>query len=282
MRTSEHTSSPCRHAAALLAAAVIALGFGHVRLAAGPALAFDGTTTPSTALLTPSDGLRGPGHDAGRRRKSESALPRCNMRPIRGTWRRNGKSAACMRPAMAFLRTTCAPSIYFSQIANTHPDETPGTPQARFVANAFVALGHYYLTRHSQFGGRAGYGARARNVCLCRVLFRRRRRAVPARPALSRRHAERCAPGGALAPACRDQGRLPRRSGAWRPAVPGPEGAPAGRARSDVAHAQQRLRRRPEEVWVKPLYDNAFRRANDDERAMALVYLDTWLKGRRE
>ena len=35
---------------------------------------------------------------------------------------------------------------YFSQIANTHPDETPGTAQARFVANAFVALGHYYLT----------------------------------------------------------------------------------------------------------------------------------------
>ena len=35
---------------------------------------------------------------------------------------------------------------YFSQIANTHPDEAPGTPQARFVANAFVALGHYYLT----------------------------------------------------------------------------------------------------------------------------------------
>jgi hypothetical protein len=35
---------------------------------------------------------------------------------------------------------------YFSQIANSHPGEVPGTPQARFVANAFVALGHYYLT----------------------------------------------------------------------------------------------------------------------------------------
>jgi TPR repeat protein len=34
---------------------------------------------------------------------------------------------------------------YFSQIANTHPDEPPGTVQARIVANAFVALGHYYL-----------------------------------------------------------------------------------------------------------------------------------------
>jgi TPR repeat protein len=38
----------------------------------------------------------------------------------------------------------------------------------------------------------------------------------------------------------------------------------------------------PEEAWVKPLYDNAFHRADDDERAMALVYLEGWLKGRRD
>jgi TPR repeat protein len=37
-----------------------------------------------------------------------------------------------------------------------------------------------------------------------------------------------------------------------------------------------------EENWIKPLYDNAFHRANDDERAMALVYLEGWLKGRRD
>jgi TPR repeat protein len=34
---------------------------------------------------------------------------------------------------------------YFSQITNSHPDEPPGTAQARIVASAFVALGHYYL-----------------------------------------------------------------------------------------------------------------------------------------
>jgi hypothetical protein len=37
-----------------------------------------------------------------------------------------------------------------------------------------------------------------------------------------------------------------------------------------------------DEAWVKPLYDGAFNRANDDERAMALVYLEGWLKGRRD
>lgn len=34
---------------------------------------------------------------------------------------------------------------YFSQVANAHADDAPDTVQARFVANAFVALGNYYL-----------------------------------------------------------------------------------------------------------------------------------------
>ena len=34
---------------------------------------------------------------------------------------------------------------YFRSIANSHADDNPDLPQARFVANAFVALGHYYL-----------------------------------------------------------------------------------------------------------------------------------------
>jgi uncharacterized protein len=37
----------------------------------------------------------------------------------------------------------------------------------------------------------------------------------------------------------------------------------------------------PDEAWVKPLYDNAFRTASDDERAMALLYLKDWINGRR-
>src|SRR5262249_51556866 len=32
---------------------------------------------------------------------------------------------------------------YFSRIADAYADDSPGTPHARFVANAFVALGHY-------------------------------------------------------------------------------------------------------------------------------------------
>ena len=37
-----------------------------------------------------------------------------------------------------------------------------------------------------------------------------------------------------------------------------------------------------DESWVKPLYDTDFQHASDDERALALVYLEDWLKGRRD
>src|SRR5918992_3268921 len=34
---------------------------------------------------------------------------------------------------------------YFSRIANQHAEDSPSAPQAAIVANAFVALGRYYL-----------------------------------------------------------------------------------------------------------------------------------------
>lgn len=34
---------------------------------------------------------------------------------------------------------------YFQKFADSHADDNPAIPRAQFVANAFVALGHYYL-----------------------------------------------------------------------------------------------------------------------------------------
>ncbi|MCB1507767.1 MAG: sel1 repeat family protein [Hyphomicrobiaceae bacterium] len=39
---------------------------------------------------------------------------------------------------------------YFSAIADAHAEDRPGTAQARFVANAFVALGSYYASGINQ------------------------------------------------------------------------------------------------------------------------------------
>ena len=34
---------------------------------------------------------------------------------------------------------------------------------------------------------------------------------------------------------------------------------------------------RPDQAWITELYDSAIKQATDDERALALVYLERWL-----
>src|SRR6185312_13459450 len=39
---------------------------------------------------------------------------------------------------------------------------------------------------------------------------------------------------------------------------------------------------RTDQAWINQLYDSAFKQATEDERALALVFLERWLKTRRE
>jgi TPR repeat protein len=170
---------------------------------------------------------------------------------------------------------------YFSQIANTHPDEPPGTAQARIVANAFVALGHYYLKgipntaivpdagrAREMFSYAASYfGDADAQYELGRLYLD----STPSDPRQAARWFQLAATKGD----CRAE------------AVLGDmlfEGkhVPRQAARGLMLLTLGRDCAGTEDGWIKPLYDNAFRRANNDERAMALVYLEGWLKGRHE
>jgi TPR repeat protein len=172
---------------------------------------------------------------------------------------------------------------YFSRIANAYADDSPGTPQARFVANAFVALGHYYLDgipnsaikadpvrAHEMFSYAASYfGDPDAQYYLARLYL-----------------------DGKGTP------RDPRQAARWLSlaANKGQHQAQAllGRILFNGEHLQRQAARglmwltlardsaTPEERWIADLYDQAFRQATDDERAMALVYLERWVKGRRD
>ena len=169
---------------------------------------------------------------------------------------------------------------YFNQIANSHPDEV-GTPEARFVANAFVALGCYYLTgipnskittdrarARDMFGYAATYFGDADaqyelgRLYLSGSLGDPRQAARWFQLAATKGH---CRAEVALGDMLFQGQAVPRQ------AARGLMWLTLGR---DCAG--------PDETWVKPLYDNAFKRASDDERAMALVYLEDWLKGRHD
>ena len=76
---------------------------------------------------------------------------------------------------------------YFSRIADGHADDNPGAPQARYVANAFVSLGHYYREGIAGYRRAGRSRPRAPHVRLCGVLLRRSRRAVSSGAADARR-----------------------------------------------------------------------------------------------
>ncbi len=260
----------------IVVAAVGALWLGIVP---GPAFSFDGSTTPSTASLTPDDGLRGAAApESGDKAKAFTALQyAADQGHLAAQW----KVGRMYAVGDGVPRDDQRAFVYFSQIANTHPDEPPGTAQAHIVANAFVALGHYYLDgipntavvpdasrAREMFAYAASYfGDADAQYQLGRLYLD----GTPSDPHQAARWFQLAATKGD----CRAEAVLGdmlfRGQRVPRQAARGLMWLTLGR---DCAGA--------EDAWIKPLYDNAFHRASDDERAMALVFLEGWLKSRRE
>jgi TPR repeat protein len=260
------------------------LGFGTARgpvlgLSIAPAFAFDGTTTPNTAALTPEDGLRNTNRPpVDEKAKALTALQYAAEQ---------GQPAAQWKLGRMYADGDGVPQDqmrafnYFSEIANTHPDESPGTAQARFVANAFVSLGHYYLNGIPNSKIKAN-AARARELYTYAATY------------------------FGDADAQYELGRLyldstpndPHEAARWFQLAANKGQCRAEAALGDILFQGQYVPRQaarglmwltlskdcvgPDESWVKSIYDNAFRRASDDERQMALVYLEGWLRGRRD
>ena len=249
-------------------------------LAPEPAFAFDGTTSPSTAALSPSDGLRAGARipEAGEKTKALTALQYAadQGQPV-AQWKLGHMYAEGDGVPHDDLRAF----NYFSEIANSHPDEVPGTPQARFVANAFVALGRYYLNGipNSKI---AADPARARDMIGYAATYfgdadaqyelgRLYLNETPSDPHQAARWFQLAATKGQ----CRAEAALGdmlfRGQAVPRQAARGLMWLTLGR---DCAGS--------DDSFAKPLYDAAFQHASDDERTMALVYLEDWMKGRRD
>lgn len=128
------------------------------------ALAFDGTAAPNTALLTPKDGsLPGLAPESSEKAKEFSALQyAADQGQVNAQWKIGRMLADGDGVAQNDLRAF----EYFSQIANSHAGEPPGTAQAHIVANAFVALGALLPEGYSQFDDRARRQPRTSNVPL--------------------------------------------------------------------------------------------------------------------
>lgn len=172
---------------------------------------------------------------------------------------------------------------YFSRIANAHADENPGSNQARFVANAFVALGSYYLEGIPNSTVKSN-PARAREMFAYAASYFAD---ADAQYQLGRLYLD----GNGVVKDSRQGARwlalAANKSHPQAQAMLGAmlfEGKIVGRqaARGLMWLTLARDGASGEEKWIARLYDSAFKQATRDERAMALLYLEGWLKGRRD
>ncbi len=171
---------------------------------------------------------------------------------------------------------------YFRDIANAHAEDNPWTPQARFVANAFVELGTYYLDgipnslkadperAREMFAYAASYfGDADAQYNLGRIYMEG---AVgPKDPKMAARWLGLAANKGqyqaqALLGDMLFKGELVPRQSA--------RGLMWLTLASDAAG--------PHDSWIKDLHATAFKQATDEERSLALLYIERWIKGRRE
>lgn len=170
---------------------------------------------------------------------------------------------------------------YFRTVADVNAEEPRESPQARYVANAFVALGDYYLKGISDSDIKAD-PVRAREMFAYAAAYFGD---PEAQYQLGRMYLE--GKGGRREP--KQAARwltLAAKKGEYRAqAVLGsmlfngeyvPRQAPQGLMWLTVANDAAS----PEESWIADLHAAALKEATDDERAVALVYLERWLKGR--
>jgi uncharacterized protein len=296
--------------------AVVSIGLLGLALGLSPAASFDGTRTPEGATvavpLTGPDSNPAPRPDIGRATPL-AAVPvvPLSQRPVTpfeafrsGTKAlragnteqavneleyaaEQGMPAAQWKLGRMYADGDGVPKNmvrafeYFSRLTKAHGDDVPGTAQARFVANAFVALGHYYLKgipntaivpdagrAREMFSYAASYfGDADAQYQLGRLYLD----GSPSDPRQAARWFQLSATKGD----CRAEAVLGDMLFQGKH-------VPRQAARGLMLLTLGRDCAGTEDGWIKPLYDNAFHRASDDERAMALVYLEGWLKGRRE
>jgi TPR repeat protein len=172
---------------------------------------------------------------------------------------------------------------YFNRIANAHAEDSPSAPQAAVVANAFVALGRYYLSgipnskiksdperAREMFSYAASYFGNAdaqydlarlylKSAGSSRDDFRYGARWLGLAAQKGQHQAQ-----AMLGQMLFNGDRLPRQA-----------------ARGLMWLTLARDSATSEENWIKESYNKAIAKASDDDRAMALQMLEYWVQGRK-
>lgn len=173
---------------------------------------------------------------------------------------------------------------YFSRIANQHAEDNPSAPQAGIVAQAFVALGRYYLSgipnskvksdperAREMFSYAASYFGNAdAQYDLARLYFKS-----------TGNSPESFRQGIRWLGLAAQKGQYQAQALLGQMLFNG-EQMPPQRARGLMWLILARENAGPDEAWIKESYNRAIAKASESDRAMALQMIEHWVKGRRD
>ena len=187
-----------------------------------------------------------------------------------------------MRSATVSPRTICA-FEYCSRIANAHAEDSPTAPQAQIVANAFVALGRYYLTGIPETRVKPD-NERAREMFAYAASYFGN---ADAQYNLARLYLNGVGTSKDPKYAARWLGLAAQKGQHQAQALLGQmlfngDQLPRQAARGLMWLTLAKDNATTEEAWITDLYSNALRRASEDDRAMAVQMLQRWVQGRRD
>ena len=172
---------------------------------------------------------------------------------------------------------------YFSRIANAHGEDSPSAPQAAIVANAFVALGRYYLTGIPNSKITAD-PERAREMFSYAASYFGN---ADAQYALARLYLKADASRDDFTSGARWLGLAAQKGQHQAQALLGQmlfngERLPRQPARGLMWLTLARDSAGPDETWINESYNKAIAKASGEDRAIALQMLEDWLQGRKD
>jgi TPR repeat protein len=256
-------------------------------LAAMPAFAFDGTKTDAAIApappMTAAEAFRS-GAQFLKAGETAKAVHSLEYAADNGHALAQWKLGRMYAEGEGVTQNDLKAFHYFESIADSHADDNPDTREARFVANAFVALGQYYLQGIPNSAVKRD-PERAREMFAYAASYFRDPEAqyylarlyldgvgAPHDPRTAARwfglsaHKGLCKAQAMLGAMLFAGDHIPRQAA---------RGLMWLTLAKDSADAT-------DQAWINRLYDSAFRQSTEDERAMAAVYLKHWLETRRE
>ncbi|SNT13705.1 hypothetical protein SAMN05216374_2865 [Tardiphaga sp. OK246] len=172
---------------------------------------------------------------------------------------------------------------YFSRIANAHAEDSPSAPQATIVANAFVALGRYYLDGIPNSKIKADT-ERAREMFSYAASYFGN---ADAQYDLARLYLKGIGTPRDTKYGARWLGLAAQKGQHQAQALLGQmlfngESLPRQMARGLMWLTLARDNAGPDDTWIRDSYNKAIAKASEDDRAMALQMLEHWVSGKRD